>query len=86
MPELWQYQKPKVISYFPPKIVKCLDCNKKNLEKEFFKKDSKRLRKIMKEVLKDKEFKKILSERKKKLIINPKLEKEILYSTEQIKK
>ncbi len=81
-PNCGSIKKPKVISYFPPKIVKCLDCNKKNLEKEFFKKDSKRLRKIMKEVLKDKEFKRILSERKKKLIINPKLEKEILYNIE----
>ncbi|MFX1259896.1 MAG: hypothetical protein ACFFAN_18760 [Promethearchaeota archaeon] len=32
-------KKPKIVGYFTPEIVKCLDCNKMHYEREFLKKD-----------------------------------------------
>ncbi len=38
-PECGSLKVPKTISFFPPKIVICLDCSKKGIEKEFIKKE-----------------------------------------------
>ncbi len=42
-PKCGSMKKPKVVNYFPPIIVQCLECAHKNIEASFIKKDIKNL-------------------------------------------
>ena len=38
-PECGSLKKPKIVQYYPPIIVECLDCKKRGSEKDFIKED-----------------------------------------------
>jgi hypothetical protein len=40
-PKCGSMKKPKVVNYFPPVIVLCVDCNYKSIEANFIKKEGK---------------------------------------------
>ena len=41
-PECGCMKKPKILKYYPPIIVQCLDCKKEGYEKDFIKEDQAR--------------------------------------------
>ncbi len=39
-PKCGSMKKPKIVNYFPPIIVQCLDCNHKSIEAQFIQKEN----------------------------------------------